>query len=337
MMGNKKPKGERVHVATIQTACRRKLQDFASYKWIIIDECHRVRSKQYQKVLEQYPTQKILGATATPIRLDGKSLGTVFDEMVICTTPKELIQQNYLVPLKVFLPEKPIDLSKVKVDKKTKDYSTRSLGSLYAKPALIGNAIEHYKRYGNQRPALVYCTTIAHAEKVRDELNKAGIPAEIMTGSTPPTKRVELLEALQDKRIKALCNVQVLTEGVDAPKVSCLVILRPTLSKALHLQILGRGARTAPGKSDCIVLDHADNCRKHGLFDDDREWDLRGRQVKRGRGRGFAADQVKRCPKCGHALPITAKHCPNCGLDWLPITAPGKLIAWWRNRRRGGR
>jgi len=326
MMGRLKPEGEPMHVATIQTAARR---DLGEYDLVIVDEAHRAVARQCANILNRYKGAKGLGVTATPIRMAGKRLSSVFDCLIECSTVTRLIRENYLVPYRVYAPEKPVDLSRARVDKRTKDYSTRSLTNAYNSPKIVGDVIEHYRRYGEQRPTFCYCSSIAHAQATVEALQKADIKTGLITGVTGRIEREELLGALRGRRLKILVNVGVLTEGVDAPAVSCLILLRPTLSLGLHIQILGRGARPCAGKRDCVVLDHADNHRKHGFYDEDRKWSLTGKgsqsnlaAVDHGRGKG----KMKKCGNCGVQMSVNARTCPNCGEVWLPVEGEGRLV-----------
>ena len=331
LMGRLSPKGEPVHVATVQTAARRDLGD---YDLVIIDEAHRALAPQCAQILQRYKNAKILGVTATPIRLDGKPLSRVFDHLVMCSTVSELIRDGYLVPYRVYAPDTPPDLARVKVDKRTKDYSSRSLSHHYVTPRLVGDAVEHWQRLAYGKPTFVYCTSIPHAEETLKAFTGAGIRANMITGETGRTRRDELLGDLRGRKLHVLVNVGVLTEGVDCPEVECLVILRPTLSLGLHLQILGRGSRPARNKRECLVLDHADNHRRHGFYDEPREWSLKGRgEWSNKAALGRNAPQAKKCPNCGAMIPTGAGECPQCGAVQLPVVGEGRLVRKVRKTR----
>lgn len=324
MMGRQRPKsGETVHVATVQTAINRDLGDYAL---IVIDEAHHAVAKQCKTLLAKYPKANLLGITATPIRLDGKGLGTIFDELLDPIELQTLIDSGWLVPLKVFAPTKPVNLSKVKVDRKKRDFATHSLMKHYATPKLVGDAVEHWRRYAEHRPTFVYCCSIVHAESTAELLRAAGIKTGVITGETGKTARAELFKAMQGGELTALCNVGVLTEGVDFPRLGCIMLLRPTLSKALHFQILGRGHRTAPNKRDCIILDHADNFRRHGFPEEPQKWSLAGVRNQASRGfRKVTEPKAIECPNCGALIPVLSVECPNCGKSILPLTGTGVL------------
>jgi len=325
-MASKKPApSETVHVASIQTAVRRSLGD---YDLVVVDEAHRALARQCFALLGQYPKAKLLGMTATPIRLDGKPLSNAFDGLIDLVSVDELIRQGFLVPHKIYGAPHPINTIGVQIDYKSRDYHADSLAKVVRQRILYADAADAYKRIGQHRPAFAYACNIAHAEDVLHHFNaEARIDSAIITGDTSTKEREQLFQALRDRSIRVLINVGVLTEGVDLPEVSCLIIMRPTLGLGLHLQMLGRGSRPSPGKSNCIVLDHADNTRRHGFPNEDRHWSLRGRpnQAAKKVRIGFKP-KAKKCPQCRALVPVQTVVCPECGYTWLPRTKPGALV-----------
>jgi superfamily II DNA or RNA helicase len=324
MMGDVKPKeGETVHVATVQTASRR---DLGKYDLVVIDEAHKAVSDKCYEILDRYKGSKILGVTATPIRMDGRPLSKAFDEMIIVSTVVDLIQEGYLVPFHVFAPATPPDLSNVGIDYGTRDYKVKDLDHVYSDKKLAGNIVETWQEKAHGRPTFCYCVSLAHAKSLTDRFVKAGVKAAMIEGSTGKGARQELFDRLVSRALTILVTVAVLIEGVDLPEVSCLIVARPTLSKGLWIQILGRGARPAKNKRDCLVLDHADNTRKHGFLEDPREWSLAKGDPHQGTAAQAHVEHSKRCPRCGRMIPIQAMECPGCGLVWIPREMTGRLI-----------
>jgi len=324
MMGRKAPRPEEpVHVATVQTAARRTL---GAYDLVVIDEAHRAVSRQCVGIVKRYPQAKIVGMTATPIRLDGKPLSRVFDDLLVSVTVKELQKQGFLVPTRVYARPEGLDLSRVRWSRKNRDYATGSLGRHMSQPKLVGDAVEHWNRHARGMRTFVYCASLDHARAVKAQFANAGA-TEIIEGATGPTRRRELFEALSRKDIRILINVGVLTEGVDQPDLECIVLLRPTASRGLARQIQGRGLRPHPGKRDCLYLDHADIFRRHGFPEDPEDWKLhkRERVIK---PKGTWKPKARKCPHCGQMIPIGAKPCPKCGQEGRPVpaTADGKLV-----------
>jgi len=324
LMGPKKPKeSDRVHVATIQTAAKR---DLGNYDLVIIDEAHRAPSHQCREILKNY--KKLLGLTATPIRMDGKRLSSVFDVLVEPVTVNELIGRGHLVPPKVYAPEIPINFKGLRYDAKKRDYASGAAGKVMSSPRLVGDAIEHWSRLGRGKKTFTFCSSVAHAETMVEAFKKAGVTAALMCGATTAKQRKELFEQLDNRQLQVICNVAVLTEGVDFPDLGCIVLLRPTLSKGLHYQIVGRGMRPYSAKQFCLVLDHSDNFRRHGFPQDQQKWSLTSsrKQLPPGRGKGKAPDHAaKECPGCGVMVPSNCKKCPECEFVWLPETSKGRL------------
>jgi superfamily II DNA or RNA helicase len=322
LMGSRKPQeGQTVHVASIQTAARRKLGD---YSLVVVDECHRAVSRSCLALLDKYPNAKLLGLTATPVRLDGKPLSRAFDELLEPVSVQRLIEMKHLVPPRVYAPPEKLDLSKVRYSRIKRDYASGSAGKAMSKPKLLGDAIAHWRKHANGRATFIYCCNVDHADHVCETFNRAGIVTEQIDGSTSKTARAEIFERLALGTTCCVTNIGVLTEGVDFPKLRCQILLRPTLSMGLHLQIIGRGLRPSAGKGDCIVLDHADNFRRHGFPQDERRWSLKGRK-KQTKPRKGQPPKAKQCPKCKAMVPPSTYHCPHCDHVWLPGVLPGTL------------
>ncbi len=323
LMGRRKPNGQPIVVASLQTAVRRDLGDF---KLVVVDEAHHAVGRQCLALLKRYPRAKLLGLTATPGRMDGKPLGAAFDALIEPTSITELIRGGFLVPLRVYGPAERLDLRKVRYDKKRRDFAPGSAGKAMSSTKLLGDALAHYRKHAFGLPTFIYCCNRKHAEHVCEVFNRANISTEVMDGNTPKTSRAAMFERLDSGETKCITNIGVLTEGVDYPPLRCQVILRPTLSRCLHLQYLGRGMRPAPGKRDCIVLDHADNFRRHGFPQDPQKWSLKGRAKQaRPSTKKAPAPKAKRCPKCKQMVSAAVTTCPACGYVWLPEVVPGEL------------
>ncbi|MFL5266355.1 MAG: helicase-related protein, partial [Stellaceae bacterium] len=158
---------------------------------------------------------------------------------------------------------------------------------------------------------------------MRDEFRHSGVLAEHIDGSTPIEERDEILSRLAAGRVEVVTNAMVLTEGFDCPDIGCLVLARPTRSLGLFRQMIGRGLRPAPGKVDCLILDHAGAVFQHGFPDDPITWMLsedRRATSKVHAGRGvLGAPKLTDCPEC-HAVRFEGQPCPVCG--WRPRPKP---------------
>jgi superfamily II DNA or RNA helicase len=152
------------------------------------------------------------------------------------------------------------------------------------------------------------------------------VAAEHLDGETPAGERERLLRDLGAGRITVLCNCGVLTEGWDCPPVSCVSIVRPTQSLVLYLQMAGRALRTAPGKSDCVILDHGGCVYRHGLVTADRAWTLDGEESRAvGKRVKDVADMVKVCPDCDRVAELQDESCP-CGYVFRKKQKPLKQV-----------
>lgn len=265
-----------VQVASIQTMINR-LDEHQPFGLIIVDEAHHSTATTYKTVLEKWPDAFVLGVTATPERLDGKGLGDIFDAMVLGPSVKDLIKLGALCSFTAYSGTEA-DLSNVKTV--MGDYNQKQLKKAVAKATLVGDMVETYAKYANNLSTLAYGVSIEHAEMIAEEFNDAGIPAAAVSGKTHKDVRARALRDLQSGAIKVLASCEVFGEGIDLPNVSAVILARPTQSLTIHLQQIGRGLRPAQGKHQLIILDHAGNCRRHGLPNREHGWSLEGREKK---------------------------------------------------------
>ena len=305
---------ELVQVASVQTLGRR-LADprHDAPDLIVIDEAHHAAAGQWRTILDAYPGARVLGVTATPQRLDGKGLGLeaggVFDDLVLGPAAGELIEGGYLSPVRVFAPAEAPDLSGIRTV--GGDYQASALADAMQRPKLVGDAIAHYSRHAPGEPAILFSPSVAHAEAMAAAFREAGWRAATASGSTPATDRDAAIQGLATGAVQVLCSCDLISEGLDVPAVSAVILMRPTKSLGLYMQQVGRGLRPAPGKTHLTVLDHAGNTLTHGPIDIAREWSLAGR-VKKKRDQGDDAAPARQCPAC-FAVHAPAASCPECG------------------------
>lgn len=241
---------------------------------LIIDEAHRGMAKTYRNLIQKYKDCCVLGLTATALRTDGQGLIDVFDEIVQCSSVKELVASRHLVPYLAF--EAPDEALQVldSMKRNRGDYDQGKLSALMSAPRLVGNVVREYQRHCIGRKAIVFAVSLKHSRMLAAAFIESGIRAAHLDGTASPAMRRSRLADLKEGRIEVLCNVNLFTEGWDCPPVSCVIMARPTRSLTLYLQSVGRGMRTDPGKSDLIILDHAGNISRHGYPDEDRVWTL---------------------------------------------------------------
>lgn len=239
-----------------------------------IDEAHRAAASSYRTLMDRYPRAVRFGLTATPVRADGRGLSDVFDELVECATTRELIDQGRLVPYRAY--EAPDEALRQLAWMKRSggDYSISELGALMDQPRLVGDVVREYCERSAGRKAIAFAVNVKHSIHMAKAFRTAGVRAEHLDGAASESHRDRVLADLANGEIDVLCNVNLFTEGWDCPKVSCVIMARPTVSVALYLQSVGRGLRTSPDKQDLIVLDHAGNMQRHGYPDVEREWAL---------------------------------------------------------------
>jgi superfamily II DNA or RNA helicase len=281
---------ELIQVCSIDTLYRRKLVPKADL--IVIDEAHLATSESYMWLIEKYPDAFFLPVSATPHTKRG--LRHIAEAVVYPISLKDLTEQGYLVPASYYIPSNP-DLSDVEIDRKTHDYKTEQLAAKMKSTVIYGHILDAWKRYGQGRPTLAFGVTIEHSLELATMFNAAGIPAAHIEADTPMSERQRLIMQLESGELKVLCNVGVLTTGVDIPRVSCIIIARPTKSYNLYIQILGRGTRIDEGKNDFIVLDHGGCVIEHGFIEDERPCNLDGKPARP------KENFLVRCPVCFHA------------------------------------
>lgn len=288
-------------IASVQTLARRELPEA---DLLVIDEAHHATSAGYARLIAAYPRR--VGLTATPFRLDGKGLRSAgFDQIVVAAYTDDLCADGTLHEPVVFAAPAP-DLKGVR--KTAGDYNLGDLSAAVRSAGLDGRIVETWIKRAEGRRTVAFAVDIDHAEAIAAAFNAAGVPAEVVTGSTPKPERAGVLARLAAGITKVVANCAVLTEGWDLPALECAIIARPTASLCLHLQQIGRIMRSCEGKDGAIVLDHAGNTHAHGLVTERLVYSLDGR-VKKSGGVG----PVKTCPECARTVPAGSKSCPECG------------------------
>lgn len=252
----------RITVGSVQSLMREKrLQKFKPdyFGSIIIDEAHHALSDGYQRVLEHFSKSKVLGVTATPDRADMKNLGTVFESLAYEYSLPQAIHEGYLSPIKALTIPLTLDLSDVSIqsgDFKASDIDTALDPYLY-------QIADEMKNYCADRKTVVFLPLVKTSQKFRDILISKGFKAAEVNGSSED--RAEIIKAFDKGEYNVLCNSMLLTEGWDCPSVDCIVCLRPTKSRSLYCQIVGRGTRLYEGKKDLLLLDFLWHTERHEL------------------------------------------------------------------------
>lgn len=252
----------RVVVGSVQTMMREKRLERFPEDWfdaIVIDEAHHCLADSYQRVLEHFPQASVLGVTATPDRSDMRNLGQYFDSLAYEYTLPRAIREGYLSPIQALTVPLKLDISQVSVS--AGDYKAAELGTALD-PYLDQIAEEMVKACAGRR-TVVFLPLVKTSRKFRDILASHGLRAAEVNGQSPD--RADVLAAFAAGEYDVLCNSMLLTEGWDCPAVDCIVVLRPTKSRALYCQMVGRGTRLAPGKENLLLLDFLWNTERHEL------------------------------------------------------------------------
>ena len=277
---------------------------------IVADEAHLSRSNSWMKIIERYNTWTV-GFTATPVRLDGKPLGDIFDALIEGVDVKWLIKNKHLAPYEYYAP------TLVETDglrKVAGDYVVSDLEKLMNERAIYGNVIKSYERFAKGERAIAYCVSVEHARRTAEAFNSAGIRAEALSAGTPAKQRKNVMDDFRNGLTTVLCNVGIISEGVSIDEVTCCMLLRPTESVALGIQQMMRCMRYLPGKT-AKIIDFVANYTRVGLPDDDREWSL-GEPLKRKKQLNENGDfYIRSCPECFMTFK-TAPVCPFCGTEY---------------------
>ena len=303
-------------VGGIQTIYN-KAAKLGAAQWLIIDECHGVGNdftsdSMYHQFIRHYPQARIIGLDATPWRtVEGQlSWGKQIHE----TSYIELWEQGYLCPLTNKLLDRP-NLEQINVV--AGEYNLGQLDSVMNQQDLIGRTVSRIINYTQDRKkVLIFCVSIEHATKVMGTLNNAGQNANIVHGKMTEEWREVVYNEFENGDVKYLCNVELATIGVDFPCIDTIVSLRPTKSSMLHEQMLGRGVRLFPGKTNCLILDFAGNLAEHGNLGSPT-WKWMGSKKMTQK-----KNNTKICPQCEENISIFRSQCPKCDYVFLKEEMP---------------
>jgi DNA repair protein RadD len=303
------------YVCSIDTLkCR--LDKLKPPKVAVIDECHHSGAAGWELVIDWLKSHGtlIIGLSATPQRLDGRGLDKYFDEMVRGPAVDWLIENGFLSPYKLFAPPPPSELKA-----RGKDDGRSSQAKVLDKPKLTGDVVQHWLAKAKGLRTIGFACTRAHSLHMVEAFNAAGIPAAHLDGDTPKGERKRIIAEYAAGRIQVLWNVALFGEGFDLSAIAqtdvtidCVIINRKTNSLALYLQWVGRALRPYPGKI-AIILDHGGNIMAHGYPDDEREWELKGRDSKGGSKKEDGPPPPFTCTQCFNAIkrPLPPA-CPHC-------------------------
>lgn len=307
---------EHIQVASAQTLAKRGWPDA---DLIIVDECHAMMKTVTDRIKARDTV--VIGLSATPLT---KGLGKLYDGIVTTITTNELIagpllpdgtrDQPYLVPFRVYSASEP-DMTGAKA---VAGEWTDDEAAARAIP-IVGDCVAEYLRYGEGKKFIAFGCNVAHCEEMQRQFMAAGVNTDMYTYRTDDDARAALVDEFRkpDSTVRGLISVSALSKGFDVSDVEVIIMARPLKSSlAEHIQILGRGLRIHPGKTQCIVLDHSGNCARfwgpmHAFLDQGVTELDDGVKKSRAAAPEFEKKPIK-CPNCDHLHdPLPA--CPSCG------------------------
>ena len=301
----------------IQTMSRdRNLRDRPLFDMVVIDEGHHAAAPTYTKVInavrEDNDDAEIVGFTATPNRGDGKGLRSIFNNCAHQIELATLIREGFLVRPKSYIVDLGVGDQLDQVTKRGKEYDMEEVAAIMDRQVINDRIVSEWEDKAGDRKTVVFCSTVAHAEHVCDAFVSAGIRADYVTGETDKQKRAEMLYNLEFGDLQVIVNVAVLTEGFDAPPVSCIVLTRPCSQKGTMVQMIGRGLRILDPelypdviKTDCVVMDFGTSIITHGGLDETANLDGADKSVG-----GDAPTKI--CPDCESEVASNTRICPIC-------------------------
>ncbi|MDR1486337.1 MAG: DEAD/DEAH box helicase [Planctomycetaceae bacterium] len=233
------------------------------FGYLIIDEAHHAVTDTYQKILSFFNPEFTLGLTATPERTDDVNILDIFKKTAHKLDLKTAVEIGELVPVRCLRIRTNIDLTKVKYN--SIQYNSRDLEAKIFVPERNRLILETWTKFVNGKRTVIFCVSVQHAEEVVAIFQQEGIAAKSVSGKMKMSARNEIITDFADGKIKVLCACDLLNEGWDCPQTEVLFMSRPTMSKLLYLQQLGRGMRLSAGKECLMVFDFVDNANQFNV------------------------------------------------------------------------
>ena len=301
-----------IQIGSVDTLIRR---DFPEIDLLIVDECHIRRSKLLEIIdAADFP---VIGLSGTPFT---KWLGTYYENLVKVTTMREMIDTGYLSEFEIFAPYTP-DMDGVKTSNTAgfgTDYVEDQVAEIMNGYEVVADIVSTWLQHGENEPTIAFCVNVAHANQVANEFCSAGVECEVMTAATPKDERTQIIKRFELGVTRIICNVGVLVAGFDSD-VRCIIYARPTKSEIRWIQCLGRGLRTAEGKSRLLIFDHSGTVHRLG-YPDGIEYD----SLNSSSDGMEKVDRVikeiekleklpKECPGCHFMKPAGMHECSKCG------------------------
>ena len=262
--GSQKDMTQTVIFATVQSISK-DLEKFSptDFDYLIVDECHHAAANTYQKIFAYFHPKFILGLTATPERSDGEDMLELFQNVAHKMDLKTAVERGVLVPIRCIRVKTNIDLTDVRIN--GIKYNSQDLESKLFIPERNQLIVDIYLKYVNGKKTVIFCASVDHAAEIAKLLRDSGVKAEAVSGRDRVEVREKILKDYETGSTNVLCACDLLNEGWDSPHTTVLFMARPTMSKTIYLQQLGRGTRRYPGKEDLLVVDFVDNANMFNM------------------------------------------------------------------------
>ena len=262
--GSQKDMTQTVIFAMVQSISK-DLEKFSptDFDYLIVDECHHAAANTYQKIFTYFHPKFILGLTATPERSDGEDMLELFQNVAHKMDLKTAVERGVLVPIRCIRVKTNIDLTDVRIN--GIKYNSQDLESKLFIPERNQLIVDTYLKYVNGKKTVIFCASVDHAAEIAKLLRDSGVKAEAVSGRDRVEAREKILKDYENGSTNVLCACDLLNEGWDSPHTTVLFMARPTMSKTIYLQQLGRGTRRCPGKEDLLVIDFVDNANMFNM------------------------------------------------------------------------
>lgn len=262
--GSQKDVSQTVIFATVQSISK-DLERFSptDFDYLIVDECHHAAANTYQKIFTYFHPKFILGLTATPERSDGEDMLELFQNVAHKMDLKTAVERGILVPIRCVRVKTNIDLTDVRIN--GIKYNSQDLESKLFIPGRNQLIVDTYLKYVNGKKTVIFCASVDHAAEIAKLLRDNGVKAEAVSGRDRVEIRDKILKDYETGSTNVLCACDLLNEGWDSPHTTVLFMARPTMSKTIYMQQLGRGTRRCPGKDDLPVIDFVDNANMFNM------------------------------------------------------------------------
>ena len=311
---------QKFHVGSIPTLYRRKLP-WMNPKVVIVDECHHAKAKTWENTIRRFPNSKILGLSATPGRLDGKPLGDLFDYIVHGPSFEWSVENGYLAQTVLVYDREYANFDTKGVGTQAGDYNKKQLGKRVSK-RIVADAVHAYLKHAKGQSAIFFGVNTSHSEEVAEKFRAAGVTAEHVDGTTPDKLRDEIMARFGSGDTLVLCNCDIVSEGTDVPRCSCVLDGQPTKSVQRFMQKAGRMMRPHEGLPG-LYVDLVGNFWEHGCPDEERIYTLDGDNQGESVEVVSPPVRLRVCPECAKVYKASSrKPCPSCGAQPPPLDVP---------------